>query len=72
MRPHSTYKTGLAALWLALLSVVYAPAQTLTGTVSERVNTKTVPLVGVTIYWAGTSVSTTSTDTGFFTIPKSD
>lgn len=72
MRPHSTYKAGLTTLWLALLSVVYAPAQILTGTVSERVNTKTVPLVGVTIYWAGTSVSTTSTDTGFFTIPKSD
>ncbi|WP_138993818.1 TonB-dependent receptor [Larkinella sp. C7] len=72
MRPHSTYKAGLTTLWLALLSVVHAPAQILTGTVSERVNTKTVPLVGVTIYWAGTSISTTSTDTGFFTIPKSD
>jgi outer membrane receptor for ferrienterochelin and colicins len=72
MCSHSTYKTGLSTLWLAFLSIVYASAQNLTGTVSERINTKTVPLVGVTIYWAGTSVSTTSNDNGFFTLQKPD
>nr|WP_185731423.1 TonB-dependent receptor [Larkinella rosea] len=59
------------AVWLSILSFCYSHAQTITGTVSERVNAKAVPLVGVSIYWAGTSVSTASTPVGHFEISRS-
>lgn len=72
MHPHSIHKNGLAAFVLAIITAFYANAQTVTGLVSERVNTQTVPLVGVTIHWAGTAVSTTSNVEGKFEIPRSE
>ncbi|RAJ99915.1 TonB-dependent receptor-like protein [Larkinella arboricola] len=71
MHPHSIYKNGVAALVLSMITFFYTNAQTVTGTVSERVNTQTVPLVGATIYWAGTTVSTTSNAEGKFELPRS-
>ncbi|MFD1143118.1 TonB-dependent receptor domain-containing protein [Larkinella insperata] len=70
MQSHSIHKTGLATLLLSIITFFYANAQTITGTVSERVNSQTAPLVGVNIYWAGTTVSTTSDAEGKFEIAR--
>ncbi|GAB3335499.1 TonB-dependent receptor [Larkinella ripae] len=72
MHPHSIYRKGLIVGWLTLFSFLPTQAQTVTGTVSERVNSQTVPLAGVTIYWAGTSVTTTTSPEGRFEILRSD
>lgn len=72
MQSHSIHRYGLIACLLVILSSLAANAQTITGTVSERSNTQTIPLVGVTIYWSGTAQSTTTNAEGRFEIAPSD
>ncbi|MGA0558038.1 TonB-dependent receptor [Larkinella sp. VNQ87] len=62
--------------WIATALSLFIPffsgAQTIHGTVSEQVNTQTVPLTGVNIYWAGTTQATTSDANGHFAIARSE
>ncbi|MFC5407851.1 TonB-dependent receptor domain-containing protein [Larkinella bovis] len=71
MDPHSTFKKEVAVFTFFIFASLPIHAQTISGTVSERVTNQTVPLTGVTIYWAGTAVSTTSNPQGRFEIARS-
>ncbi|GAB3269909.1 TonB-dependent receptor [Larkinella harenae] len=72
MHLSSIIRYGLTAPLLLIFNCISTYAQTVTGTVFERVNTQTTPLVGVNIYWAGTTLSTTSNAEGSFEIARSE
>ncbi len=43
-----------------------------TGVVTENIDDKTVPLMGVNVYWSGTSIGTVTNEEGKFSIPFSE
>ncbi len=71
----SIMKVKYTVLFLPLLVsffiVQQAQAQRVNGHVNEQVGKEEKPLVGVNIYWLGTSLATTTDSTGHFSIARS-
>ena len=57
---------------VGLLSTTSLRAQILSGRVTERVNGQTQALIGVNVYWAGTTLGTVTDTAGYYRINRSD
>ncbi len=63
---------SLYIIVFSILIIIPVNAGNIKGKVLEKKNKESVPLVGVNIYWAGTTTGTISNQNGSFELPKPD